>query len=331
MRIGFAYDSPVQDKGALSPGSVVHEYEEADTIDWIRGVLATLGEVVDMPWGEGFVSLAADQSVDVIFNITEAAGSRNRESLVPGVAEALGIPFSGSDAVCLGLTLDKTYTKVVARHLGIPTPDFVKIDGSTSWDQESRRLAGLPFPLIAKPNTGGSSLGIRESCRVHDTAELRDAVDWILEDCGDAALVERFIPGRELDCGLLEADGLKALPVAELVFDGGNPDLFNSIERKTIHDREIVCPAQIPEPVAEAICSHTTALYRFFQCRDLARADYRLSADGVPYFLEINPLPGLGPFRSVLPAMARSVGMTPEDVILQMVRNALKRRRHARA
>ncbi len=322
LKIGFAYDYPVKDKSSLSPDSLKNEYEDVKTLDWIRSVLSTIGQVIDLPWERSLVLRLPVLNLDVIFNITEAAGSRNRESLLPAVAETLDIPFTGSDAVCLGICLDKTLTKITARHLGIATPPFIRIDSFSEWENVSEWMNTVPFPLIAKPNTGGSSLGIKESCRVETIEELREAVRWILEDCSDSALVERFIIGREIDCGLLYREKLETLPLLELRFNGGDPECFNSFEIKSVHRRETLCPAPIQEETACRIRNDTQKLFRFLGCRDIARADFRLGIDGIPYFLEINPLPGLSPFSSALPIQARAAGIEPEEVIRQLIRNA---------
>ena len=179
--------------------------------------------------------------------------------------------------------------------------------------------------MIVKPNTGGSSQGIRESCRAASLRELRDAVEWVLRECGDSALVEVFVAGREVDCGLLEGRDLRVLPLAEMRFYGGDPDGFNSIENKSRHRREILCPASLAESAARRIEAQTVALYRALGCRDLARADYRVGGAEVPYLLEINPLPGLSPYRSAYPVLVRAAGMEPEEVIRQMVANTLRR------
>jgi D-alanine-D-alanine ligase len=183
----------------------------------------------------------------------------------------------------------------------------------------------VSLPVIAKPNTGGSSMGIRETCRTASASELRRAADWILRDCGDSVLVEAFVSGREVDCGLLEAPELRVLPLAEMRLDGGKPEAFNSIENKSRHRREILCPAPLPEGAARRIEAHAVSLYRALGCRDLARADFRVGADGAPQLLEINPLPGLSPFRSAYPVLVRAAGMEPEEVIRQLVDNALRR------
>ena len=96
LRIGFAYDSPVDIKDAGAE-SVSAEYEDSETIDWIHGCLSQLGEVIRLPWGRESLAKLVNTRLDVIFNITEAEGGRNRESLVPAIAEAAGIPCTGTD------------------------------------------------------------------------------------------------------------------------------------------------------------------------------------------------------------------------------------------
>ena len=156
LRIGFAYDRPLERGGPNEVESVEAEYEDNQTISWMRSTLHQLGTVVDLPWGPDFLSELTKADIDVIFNITEARGNRNRESLVPALAEAKGIPYTGTDAVGLGISLDKYLTKIIARHTGIPTPDFIKLDSIDQLKQlEPELKRGLSpyyslFPMQAR-------------------------------------------------------------------------------------------------------------------------------------------------------------------------------------
>ncbi|MDP2729692.1 MAG: hypothetical protein Q8O55_04345 [Dehalococcoidales bacterium] len=322
--IGFAYDNPVNNQ-AMGVESISCEYEDSETLDWIHHCLSKLGEVIKLPWGRESLIKLINTNVDVIFNITEATGGRNRESLVPAVAEALGIPYTGTDAVGLGLSVDKYLTKVIASHNGIPTSPFVRIDYSSELDKKQADIEALGYPLFVKPVTGGSSQGIRQSARVASFEALLSESNWILESCQDSVLVEKFIPGREFDAGLLETGSLKCLPVAELRLDGGDPEAFYSYEMKSTHRKEIICPADIPQDVTRQIQGYSHRLFNTLHCRDLARIDFRRGEDGIIYFLEINPLPGLSPLYSVFPKQAEAAGINPEELIEILVRNALAR------
>ena len=326
LRIGFAFDRESGLAQSVAIRSVEAEYEDSRTIDWIRGTLSRLGTVVDLPWGHDTVRKLAYVDLDVIFNITEAHGGRNRESLVPAVAESLGIPYTGSDAVSLGVSLDKYLTKVVAQHEGVPTPRFLRVDSLFSWEKLVPRIRALDFPVIAKPNTGGSSMGIRRSSKAHSLAELYEEVKWILNDCGDSVLVEEFVPGTDVTFGLLRRERLMGLPAAEVRIDNGGPEGFYSFEMKSEHRKQIICPADLPESVAMTLERHSRAVFHALGCRDMARVDFRLMPSGEVLFLEINPLPGLSPHYSIFPAQAAAMDIAAEDIIDQLVTNALEDR-----
>ena len=213
IKIGFAYDEPVRKSPSDTVESVAAEYEDARTIEWMRTTLQELGTVIDLPWGPDIVSRVAGAHLDVIFNITEATHGRNRESLIPALAEACGVPCTGTDALGQGISLDKYLTKVLARHVGVPTAGFVQVASIDRWKALTPKLAALRFPVIAKPNHGGSSMGIRRTSKAESLDGLYEAVQWILDHCADSALVEEFIFGREFTIGLLVRSQLEVLPI----------------------------------------------------------------------------------------------------------------------
>jgi D-alanine-D-alanine ligase len=322
LRIGFAFDPPPGGSDAVSPDSIALEYEDAPTIEWLRRSLARFGQVIDLPWEPGVVERLVSLKPDIVFNITEANGSRNRESLIPAIAEALGIPCTGTDAVGLGMALDKAATKLIAAKAGVPTPRFARFRSLCQWRRAEAQLAELRFPLIVKPNSGGSSQGIRLSSKVHTLEETFREVRWVINQCHDEALVEEFIPGRELTAGLLFQGSLVPLPIAELVIDDGDPSTFYAVEMKSRHRKQIVFPDDIPQKSVEQIQRFARTAFCALGCSDFARVDFRLGLDGVPYFLEINPLPGLSPYYSVFPKQAAQAGIGPSEVVGQLVRNA---------
>jgi len=325
LRIGFAYDEPVEQSRPDEVESVEAEYEDESTLSWMRNTLQQLGSVVDLPWGTDILSSLARVDLDVIFNITEAASGRNRESLIPALAEAKGIPCTGTDAVGLGISLDKYLTKVIAHHLSIPTPDSIKVDSISQWKQLTPELSSLRFPVIAKPNTGGSSMGIRSMSKAESLSELYDAVKWVLDNLGGSVLVEGFISGREFAVALLAMPQLEVLPIAEIRVGDGSPNNFYSYERKSKHSKKLICPANLPSDTVDLMTDYSYRIFEALGCRDMARVDFRVSSDGVPYFIEINPLPGLSPYYSIFPAQAQAAGISPEDIIHQLIHNALMR------
>ena len=322
MRIGFVYDPPRSPDG--STDGVSAEYEDARTISWIRDVLGSFSEVVEIPWSSEAAAALAGTDIDVIFNITEAAGTRNRESLVPALAEALGIPCTGSDSVGLGISLDKYLTKIIARHEGVPTPGFVLIR-DTDIGRIQEKTEGLSFPFIVKPNTGGSSMGIQQKSRVETREDLEEISKWVIDEFQCDVLVEQFVEGMEYTSGILTKYADRLLPIAEVRLNEGDPSAFYSIEQKSVHKKEIMCPAQLSKETEKDINDYALRIFTALGCRDLARVDFRLSRDGVPYFLEINPLPGLSPFYGIFPVQAERAGIHTEELISMLVESALDR------
>ena len=327
LRIGFAYDRPVEADPVDTVRSVSAEYESARTIDWMRETLSELGRAIDLPWGPHVVAQMAAAGLDVVFNITEAAHGRNRESLIPALAEACGVPCTGTDALGQGISLDKSYTKILARHVGVPTARFVQVASMDQWETLLPDLQALRYPVIAKPTHGGSSMGIRRTSRAASLEQLYEEVAWIVGECGDSALVEEFIFGREFTVGLLARPELEVLPIGELLIGEATADSFYPFELKLTHDRQMVCPADLPGDLAASIAGHARRVFAVLGCRDIARLDFRVDPQGAPFFLEINPIPGLTPYGSAIPLLAQAAGISPEEVIHQLVRNALARPR----
>ena len=324
LKIGFVYDRPPESQA--DGQEVSAEYEDQETIDWLRSSLGKLGEVTDIPWDHGkAVREIMDINPDVIFNITEASGSRNRESLVPAIAESLGIPCTGSDSVGLGVSLDKYITKVIAAHAEVKTPPFALVMPDDDEEVVRAKAAPLHFPLIIKPNTGGSSMGIRSNSRVRNIAELLKELSWSATTFREPILMEEFIAGREVTAGILEDKTFQLLPIAEITFGEEDPEAFYSIEKKSIHEKKVTCPAPLPGELADEVNTAAKAVFQALGCAGLARVDFRISIDNVPNFIEINPLPGLSPFYSIFPMQAKARGIDEADMVRLIVENALQR------
>lgn len=321
--IGFAYDrKPVHTKRNVE--SIEAEYEDERTICRIRSMLQSYGAVKDIIWGPDIVSRMAEINVDVIFNITEAAGGRNRESLLPSLAESRGIPFTGSDALALGISLDKYLTKVISGHVGIPTPDFTLLKEPGELDKLSNKISNLNFPLILKPNTGGSSMGIRKNSKVENMKELTLLAGWLFKNYRESILVEEFIPGREFTVGLIEWSKLEVFPAAEIRFDDNDSNNFYSYEMKSIHNKEVICPADIAAYSRKLMEEYSKRIFNTLGCRGLARVDFRMKPDGRIYLLEINPLPGLSPFYGIYPILAEKAGISLRKLVGILIDNTLK-------
>ena len=177
MRVGFIYNVRRAHAAESGQGDEEEaEFDEPEAIDAIRAAIAVHGhEVVDFEADKTLPAALAATHVDVVFNIAEGRGPRSREAHVPGLLELLEIPYAGSDAVTLGITLDKSLAKTIVGAAGVAVPaGFVMGTG------EEPLPAGLDFPAIVKPLHEGSSKGISSSSVVHGEPELRERAREVL-------------------------------------------------------------------------------------------------------------------------------------------------------
>lgn len=323
LTIGFSYslkDPALRAATGLEDEDA--EFEDPETIDAITQALERLdARVVPLPYRREVIDDLRVHAFDIVFNIAEGIGTRNREAYIPALLEMLGIPYTGSDPLTLGLTHDKALCKTVVQTAGIHTPPFDLVTSPEDLD----RIA-LTYPLFVKPNHEGSSKGIRAHSKVRNRTELYERVVWALERYRQPVLVEEFIEGPEFSVGVLGNRPMAALPVVELAFgDGGGEDRFYAFERKRLHQKELLHPPRIPGRLAEELQRMAVTACRAVGCRDYARADFRVDRKGRAYFLEINALPGLSPAYSIYTFQAEAAGMTHAQMIHRILSLALAR------
>jgi D-alanine-D-alanine ligase len=329
MRIGIAYDLK-QDvvREGPQPDDLLEEYDTPETIAALALALRALGcDTVELGGGRSFLQrmLAAPGAVDLVFNIAEGQGSRSREAHVPAVCEMLGVPYTHSDPLTLALTLDKELTKRVVASHGIATAPSCLIERTS--DVEAVPMP--PFPVIAKPNGEGSSMGIRRNAVCRDRDALACRIAELLANYRQPVLVESFLPGAEVTVAVIgNGDGAHALGAMEIApRQGGSEHFIYGVETKRNYLAEVDyhVPPRLPGKALAAIEAMALAVYRILSCRDVARIDLRLDRAGSPCLLEANALPGLDPTRSDLPILCGHLGITYEDLIGRIVRLAAAR------
>jgi len=290
LKIGFAYN--LKDP-AFDVTDTHAEYETPETVAAITDVLSRFGDVVSLPCDRDLPGRLKAEQPDVVFNIAEGWGGRDRESFVPVLCEMLGIPFSGSDATALGITMDKALTKRIARDAGVRTTDFAL------YDRPPEEPPGFGFPAFAKPALDGSSRGIFADSRIGDFAALRDKVDSLMEKYEQPVLVEPYLDGREFCVGIIGNDPPRVLPTCEIGLGHESGIPFFSREYKR-HDRDRIDfdPAVSPAAVGE-MEEYARIMWRLLGLRDYARFDFRTDSHDSPYLLEINALPGLSPVSGI--------------------------------
>lgn len=322
-RVGLTYNLK---KNVISgaPDSEA-EYDSIDTVLAIKDALESAGcRIKLMEADESLPALLAEHSVDIVFNIAEGVQGRGREAEVPAILNFYKIPFTGSDETTLCIALDKAITKRLLATYRIRTPKYFVVS------KDNKNLNGkIKFPVIVKPNAEGSSKGISDVAIASDIRELRGLLERNFELYGQDMLVEEYIHGREFTVGVLgNGKDARVFPPMEIVYLN-NENKYNiySFNVKKEYKRLIryECPAQISKDVETEMTDMARKIFAILQCRDFSRIDFRLSEDGKPYFIEINPLPGLAPGYSDFPMIAEFNGMDYKSLVCAVLESALQR------
>lgn len=322
--VGLTYDLKTDYKfQAGDPLDANAEFDHASTVDVIANAIASQGfQVKKIGNANSLLENINNLGVDIVFNISEGLYGRNRESQVPILLEMARIPFVGSDALTLGLTLDKIMAKKVFMAEGIPTPRFFEIRSMDNLLDVDH----LKFPLIVKPRFEGSSKGLSEKSRVQNMQELEAQAKFIIDTYKQPALVEEFITGQEFTVAVVGNDPAEALPVVQIKIDGDLQldDKFYTFARISSDRLEYVSPAPISRELNEKISQFALRSYNSVDCLDFGRIDFRVDKAGNPYVLEINPLPSLST-EDVFCLLAKIKGMTYEQLIGRILNIALAR------
>ena len=303
MKLAVLYSPP----GALLPGDPIDKYAEHDgdeTIQGVCGALERLGHVAVPVIADRRLPWRLDEGgFDAAFNIAEGEGRRCREAVPAAVCELLGLPYTHSDPLTLAVCLDKD----VARRL--VASEVLVARGGVVRSRDQLAALGLVYPVIVKPNDEGSSKGIRGTPVAMDEDSAWEKVGWLIETYGCPVLVEEMIPGVEVTVGLRgNGDAVELLGMAEMVPLQPGPFVYTH-ELKTDPNfgeyLQIRTPPQLPNAQLQAFEAAARAAWRLLGCRDVARFDLRLNAEGLPVFMECNPIPGIKPGWSDLVLMTR--------------------------
>jgi len=322
MRIGIAYDLKDDYLAEGFSEEAAAEFDQLDTIVAIETALAAAGHTTDRIGNARrlIARLAAGDRWDMVFNIAEGLHGLGRESLVPALLDAHGIPYTFSDPVVLGLSLHKGLAKHTVRDLGVPTPDFAVVT-----DRLEAAAVALPCPLFVKPVAEGTSKGINARSKVTDPGVLPDVCDELLRTFRQPVLVEAYLPGREFTVGVLGTGRrARAVGVLEVLVRGhAETDAYSFATKKNY--RDLVDYNRLDGELAQPCMDLALRVWRGLGCRDAGRVDIRLDAAGTPNFLEVNPLAGLHPIDSDLPIICRLSGIPYGQLIEQIMESARER------
>jgi D-alanine-D-alanine ligase len=306
MRIALVYDLRDDYRVLGFSEEEVAEFDSVETVDQLAAALEELGcEPVRVGRGQALAArLVEGERYDLVFSIAEGVRGRSREAQVPALCELFDQPYLFSDPLTLAACLDKAVAKRLVRDSGVPTPKFTVAESA-------HELAGwTDFPAFVKPIAEGTGKGCEAASLVHGKAELHAAVQRIVGQYKQPALVERYLLGREFTVGIAgNGKDARVLGVCEILLKPNAEANVYSLRNKELCE-ELVTYAPADDGEARLAAARALEAYRALECRDAARIDFRSDAEGEPYFLEANPLAGLNPWHSDLPILAAQNGIS---------------------
>ena len=301
----------------LKGGSSLERVVSLRSAARVEDALGELGhEAIGIDVGRDLVGRLRAERPDVVFIALHGPGGE--DGTVQELLEILDLPYTGPGVAACALCMDKVAAKHEVRAAGLPTPDWAAFNATAfrelgAADTLEEIEGRLGFPLVIKPASQGSSLGV-------EFASSRDEVPEALVAAfsyDDRVLLERYVKGRELAVSILDGE---ALPVVEAI--PREEDFFNFEARYEIGRTEYVCPAELGEAETR-VQELATRTYEALGCTGFARVDLMLGDDG-PQLLEVNAIPGLTD-TSLFPMAAEAAGIGFAQLVERILASARER------
>ena len=239
-------------------------------------------------------------------------GPGGEDGTLQGALEYLGVPYTGSGVMGSAIGMDKLRTKRLGQAIGVPTADFVVLSGPQDFDTAVERLK---LPLIVKPATQGSSVGMTKVERAGELPAAYAAAAQL------EALVfaEAWLPGKEYTVAILQGEALPSIRIE-------TPRTFYDYEAKYFRDdTRYFCPSGLPASAEAHLASLALAAFDAVGASGWGRADFMMDAAGRPLLLEINTIPGMTS-HSLVPMAARAVGIDFAELVWRVLETSFTRR-----
>jgi D-alanine-D-alanine ligase len=328
VSIGLVYDLlGTYPRRPQDPADVDVEYEPEATVLLLEAAIARLGHrSVRLGAPHDLLARLAKgelPELDAALTIAEGWGGREREAWAPVLLAMSGIPTLGSDATTLSVALDKHWASTLVAAAGVPVAPQAVLHSA-----EEARRAELPaaFPLFVKPRWEGTSKGIGPSSRVETRDELVAEVERIVRDYEQPALVEGFLEGPEYTVTVVGNDPPRALPVLQRALEAETRIGLHALERHPAPAGgwRHCLPGSLGAGLERELAALALRAFAALDCRDFARADFRLEHTGRPVFLEINPLPTFAPDGS-FGILAELEGRPADALVADVLAGGLRR------
>lgn len=281
--------------------------------------------VFDSLKSQGFNVISMDLEDDLISRLKRAGveivylalhGKYGEDGVVQGLLDYAGIPYTGSKVLASALAMNKLAAKRIFDAVGIPTPRYLEIDRSAAILQEIEKVKKLfPFPLVLKPTSEGSSLGVH---LIKQPSELDEILAKVVNEY-EEVFVEEYIKGKEVTVGIIgRGQDLQALPILELV---PKREFYDYEAKYTEGLTEFILPARLSKPLYQKTQAVALSAHKALGCYGVSRVDVIVSKDHIPYVHEVNSIPGMTE-RSDLPAEAAAAGISFDQLVVKILESA---------
>ena len=274
-------------------------------------------EVIDIDLvKDDWLTQLISEEVDAVFLALHGKGYE--DGTIQAILSHFGLPYTGSGILASALGMNKIMSKQIFSTMQIPTPDYLKIHLEEDLKvQTQNAIEQLGLPLVVKPASEGSSLGVSI---IHEPDEIYHAIEKnrIFKD----NLFEKYVQGQEITVGLIGVgDDLQALPILELI---PKREFYDYQAKYTAGLTEFVIPARLSDEVGQVAQSIALRAHQALGCHGYSRVDMIVDRLGQPFVTEVNTLPGLTEL-SDLPAQAAAAGISYDRLISKILDSAVLR------
>ena len=295
--------------GILTGGDSAEREISLKSSDAVEKACRELGYAVEVIIIDGDIQKIISELMKVDFVFIALHGGKGENGVIQGLLDSLNIPYNGSGVLASSLGMEKSLTKQLAKNHNIKTPDWNVFE----YLDESKDHSPNKFPVVVKPSADGSTVGlsiVRSQIEMEDAIKLADKYDGKI-------IVEDYIEGRELTVTII---GQQVYPIVEIIPKHNIYDYECKYEKGM---SEYICPAAISDELTSKIQNSALYIFNILQCSGYARADFILDKNNVPWFLEINTLPGMTT-TSLVPKSAMAAGISFNDLIQMIINKSVK-------
>jgi len=264
---------------------------------------------------DDLVAQLKKKRIDIVFIALH--GRWGEDGCVQGMLEVANLPYTGSKVLASALAMNKLAAKRIFDACNIPTPRYLEINPQSDIQKEAEKIRRIfPFPLVIKPVSEGSSLGVSI---IKEEDNLEKVLEKTVRDYRDV-FIEEFVKGKEVTVGILGRDeDLQALPILELV---PRKDFYDYEAKYTRGMTDFVLPARLPKALYKKTQETALRAHRALGCYGFSRVDIIVSsAEHVPYVHEVNSIPGMTEL-SDLPAEAAHAGISFDELVVKILESA---------